>query len=53
MYAGNLIEDLMETVERVEQRAQKARLQEEELAEFCAASQFELGQLESSLAGVA
>jgi hypothetical protein len=53
MYTGTVIEDLMETVERAEKRSLKARSQEEELARFYAVSQFELAELEPSLAGVA
>ena len=53
MYAGNLIEDLMETVERAEQRALQARSQEEKLAAFYAVSRFEIVQSESIFAGVA
>jgi hypothetical protein len=54
MFAGNLIEDLMNTVERAEQRTLQAHMQEEEeLAGFCAVSQFEIMQSESILAGVA
>ncbi len=53
MYAGNLIEELMETVERAEQRALQAHSQEEKLAAFYAVSQFEIVQSEPILAGVA
>jgi len=52
MYTGTLIEDLMETVERAEQRVSVAQFREEKLAEF-AVSHFELAQLEPGLAGVA
>jgi hypothetical protein len=53
MYTGTLIEDLMETVERTQQRSTQSHSQEEKLARFYAFSQLELAQLESSLAGVA
>jgi len=53
MYTGRLIENLMETVERAEQRVSETQLREEQLAEFYAISHFELTQLEPSLAGVA
>jgi len=53
MYTGRLIEDLMKTVERAEQRVSRQSQQEEELAEFYAISHFELAQLEPGLAGVA
>jgi len=52
MYTGNVIEDLISTVERAEQHALQARLQEEELARYYAVSQIEFVQLESILAGV-
>jgi hypothetical protein len=53
MFTGNLIEDLMETVERTERRFLAACSQEEKLAHFYAISQLELTQFEPSLAGVA
>jgi len=53
MYKGTLIDDLMEAVERTEQRSLKAHSEEEKLAHFYAVSQFELAEFESSLAGVA
>ena len=53
MFAGNLIEDLMKTVERAEQRALQAHMQEEELVTLYAVPQFETAQSESILAGVA
>jgi hypothetical protein len=53
MYAGNLIEDLMKTVERAEQHVLQMRSQEEKLAQICAVSQFEVVGSESILAGVA
>jgi hypothetical protein len=53
MYTGTLIEDLMETVERIARCSSEFRSQEERLADFYTFSQLELAQLESSLAGVA
>jgi hypothetical protein len=53
MYTGTLIKDLMETVERTQQRSLELHSQEEKLAYFYAFSQLELAHLESSLAGVA
>ena len=53
MYTGTLIEELMETVERAEQRSLEAQSQDEKLAHFYAFAQIELAQFESSLAGVA
>jgi hypothetical protein len=52
MYTGTVIDDLMETVERTEKRS-LVRSEEEKLAHFYAVSQFELAELEPSLAGVA
>jgi hypothetical protein len=53
MYTGTLINDLMEAVERSEQRSLRACSQDEELAHSYAVSQFELTEFESNLAGVA
>ncbi|HZP61866.1 MAG TPA: hypothetical protein VFB28_00515 [Terriglobales bacterium] len=53
MYTGRLIENLMKTVERAEQRVSDTQFSEEKLAEFYAISHFELTQLEPGLAGVA
>jgi hypothetical protein len=53
MYTGTVIDDLMETVERTEKRSLKVRSEEEKLAHFYTVSQFELAELEPSLAGVA
>jgi hypothetical protein len=53
MYTGTLIDELMEAVERSEQRSLTARSEDEKLAHFYAVSQFELAEFESSLAGVA
>ncbi len=62
MYTGTLIDQLMDTVERTQARAERriqdAQTQEEKLAFWYAvaqqeAAQFESGLFESSLAGVA
>jgi hypothetical protein len=53
MYTGTLIDDLLATVERGEQRAQQSRSQEEKLAHVYAISPFELTQNQLELAGVA
>ena len=57
MYTGTLIDQLMDTVERTqaraERRAQDALTQEEKLAFWYAVAQQEAAQYESSLAGVA
>jgi len=53
MYTGTLIEDLLKTVERTEQRSLKAYSQEEKLAYFYTLAQSEVGPIESQLLGVA
>jgi hypothetical protein len=54
MYTGTLIEDLIQTVERTEERVhQEACVQETKLAHWYAAAQQELAQFEQNLAGVA
>ena len=57
MYTGTLIDQLMDTVERTQARAEKrsqdALTQEEKLAFWYAVAQQEAAQFESSLAGVA
>jgi len=53
MYTGNLIESLMETVERSEQRALQARSQDEKLANFYVLAELEVAQADSRLMGVA
>ncbi len=57
MYTGTLIDQLMETVERTQARAERceqdAITQEEKLAYWYAVAQREAAQFESSLAGVA
>ena len=57
MYTGTLIDQLMDTVERTqaraERRAQEALCQEEKLAYWYEVAQQEAAQFESSLAGVA
>jgi hypothetical protein len=53
MYSGTLIDDLIKTVERTERLAPTETSQPEEMEHWHAISQNELGQLESSLAGVA
>jgi hypothetical protein len=57
MYTGTLIDQLMETVERTqaraERRSQDALTQEEKLAFWYSVAQQEAAQFESSLAGVA
>ena len=53
MYTGTLIENLMKTVERTEERSVQARSQEEKLAYFYTLSQSELAQFESRLPGAA
>jgi len=53
MYTGTVIEDLVETVERIARRSSEFHSQEEKLEHFYTFSQLELAQLESSLAGVA
>ncbi len=52
MYTGTLIDELLATVERSEQRALQSRSQEEKLAHVYAISPFELTQ-HQELAGVA
>ena len=57
MYTGTLIDQLMDTVERTqaraESRSQDTLSQEEKLAYWYAVAQQEVAQFESSLAGVA
>jgi hypothetical protein len=57
MYTGTLIDQLMDTVERTQARAdrrlQDTLSQEEKLAYWYAVAQQEAAQFESSLAGVA
>ena len=53
MYTGNLIDDLMSTVERAEKRAIQACSQEEKLAHFYAVAQTELTRFDYELSGVA
>jgi hypothetical protein len=53
MFTGTLIDELIETVERTEQRCSDEYAREEKLAHFYAISRFELAQVEPSLAGVA
>jgi hypothetical protein len=57
MYTGTLIDQLMDTVERTQARAEKrsqdALTQEEKLAFWYSIAQQEAAQFESSLAGVA
>ncbi|MBZ5574511.1 MAG: hypothetical protein LAO09_21860 [Acidobacteriia bacterium] len=53
MYTGTLIDDLVNTVERVEKRTFDNLSQEEERAFWHAVSQNQLTQFESGLAGVA
>jgi hypothetical protein len=53
MYSGTLMDELMATVERAEERVNRLPSQEEKLAYFYNVAQSELAQFESSLAGVA
>lgn len=53
MYTGTLIENLMKTVERSEQRALQARSQEEKLAYFYSLAESEVAQADSRILGAA
>jgi len=53
MYTGNLIENLMKTVERNEERSMQAHSPEETLPYFYAVTQSELTQVDSRLLGAA
>jgi hypothetical protein len=54
MYTGTLIEDLIRTVERVEEHVEvEERVQQGKLAYWYAAAQQEMAQFEQTLAGVA
>ncbi|HEY1463778.1 MAG TPA: hypothetical protein VGF44_10205 [Terriglobales bacterium] len=52
MYSGNLINDLISTVEQTQTKAEE-RMRQEKLNYWYAMAQFELSQFESKLAGVA
>jgi hypothetical protein len=54
MFTGNLIDQLIATVERAEEHAYKqSRVQDHKLAYFYSVAQHEMLQLETKLAGVA
>lgn len=52
MYSGNLINDLISTVEQTQNKAEE-RIRQEKLAYWYELAQYELSQFESKLAGVA
>jgi hypothetical protein len=52
MYTGNLINDLIHTVERTQTRADE-RIREEKLAYWYLLAECEMAMLESNLVGVA
>ena len=53
MYTGNLIDELLQTVERSEKRSIQVDSQEAKLAYFYSQAQSELVQVESQLIGAA
>jgi len=54
MYTGNLIDELMRTVDRAEEQAQEeAQVQEAKLAYWYAAAQQEMARFEQTLLGAA
>ena len=53
MYTGNLIDELLKTVERSEQRSIGVESQEAKRAHFYSQAQSELLQVESELVGAA
>jgi hypothetical protein len=53
MYTGTLIDELLDTVERTEQRTVRASSTEEKLTYFYNLAEIELRQFTSGLAGVA
>jgi hypothetical protein len=54
MFTGNLIDQLIATVEQAEEHAYKqSRVQDHKLAYFYSVTQHEMLQLETKLAGVA
>ena len=53
MYTGNLIDELMNAVQRAEMRALAQRSPEEKLAYWYNVAQQEMAQFDSNLAGVA
>jgi hypothetical protein len=52
MYSGNLINDLISTVEQTQKQAEE-RIRQEKLNYWYEMAQYELTQIESNLAGVA